>query len=151
MLELLLLAALLQGLIRAARARHRWALGTGGAALYLLLADTLAVVAASAQPQPVYAVFNLFLLGPGSSAVREPGLLPVPGLLLQHPLALRGLRIALCAAGSWRCLDQSSRLNPLLPRAYQLDDIALPLAGAAVLDTLEAVVLIFALQLAART
>ena len=105
----------------------------------------------SGMPRPVYSVFNEFLLGPGSAAVRAPGLLPLPELLLQYPLALRGLRIALCTAASWRCLNESSQLNPLLPRAYALDDIALPFAGAGVLDTLEGIVLIFAMQLAART
>jgi len=149
-LELLLLAALLLGLARAARAQHRWALVCGAAALYLLIADTLAVLAARDGPRPLYSLFTDLFLGPGSSLERTAALLPLPGLLVRYPLLLRAVRIALSSAASWRCLSESSRLNPLLPRAYQLDGVALPLAGAAVLDSAEGILLVFALLLATR-
>jgi hypothetical protein len=149
-LELLLAAALLIGLVRAGRARHRWALVCGAVAFYLLAADTLSVVAASGAPRSVYSLFNDLFLGPGSSLDRAPAWLPLPALLVRYPLVLRALRIVLCAAASWRCSSESSQLNPLLPRAYALDGVALPFAGAAVLDTVEGIVVIFALLLAAR-
>lgn len=151
MLELGLFATLVLALVRALRMRHRWALIGGSAALYLLLADTLCVIAARDVPRAIYSVFNELFLGPGTSAARAPGLLPLPALLIAQPLWLRGARIALCAAGSWRCLHESSQLNPLLPRAYALDAIGLPLAGAAVLDALATIVLLFALHMTANS
>jgi hypothetical protein len=149
-LELLLLFALLLALVRALRARHRWAVTCGAVALYLLVADTLGVVAASGGPRSMYSLFNDLFLGPGSSLERAAALLPLPVWLVRYPLLLRALRVALCSAASWRCLSEASQLNPLLPRAYQLDGVALPFAGAAVLDCVETIVLVFALLLAAR-
>lgn len=41
-------------------------------------------------------------------------------------------------------LRESSQLNPLLPRAYALDGVALPFIAVGVLDALEGVLVIFA-------
>lgn len=67
---------------------------------------------------------------------------------MQHPLLLRTTRASLCAAASFVCLRQSAQLNPLLPRAYALDGVAMPFAGAAIVDAIEGVVLLWALALA---
>ena len=81
---------------------------------------------------------------------RAPGLLPLPSLALSNPLSLRATRIALGSLAAWHCLRESSRLNPLLPRAYTLDAIAMPFAGAAVVDTIEGVLLLWAFAMAAH-
>jgi hypothetical protein len=147
MFELLLCFALGVGLTRAGKARHLWSLSGGLAAVYLVVADTLGVLAARGGPRPLFSLFNELFLGPGSTALRAPGALPLPDLLLEHPLIVRGLRVALCAIVAWRCLHESSALNPLLPRARALDAIGMCFVGAAVIDAAETVLLVFAMQL----
>lgn len=63
---------------------------------------------------------------------------------------MRATRIALSAFASWYCLNESAKLNPLLPRAYTLDGIAMPFAGAAVAEGIEAVLLLWAFALVAQ-
>jgi hypothetical protein len=145
-LELLLLVVLLTGLMRAGHAGHAWAVLGGAAALYLLLADTLSVVAVDSAARPLLSAFNDIFIGPGTAASRAPGALPLPALLLGHPLWLRGLRSLLSATVAGRCLHESGKLNPLMPRSYELDGIAMPFAGAGVIDAAEAVVLFLALK-----
>jgi hypothetical protein len=146
-LELLLLVVLLTGLMRAGHAGHAWALLGGAAALYLLLADTLSVAAVDSTARPLFAAFNHVVIGPGTSAFRAPGALPLPALLLSHPLWLRGLRSLLSGAVASRCLHESSKLNPLVPRSYELDGIAMPFFGAGFIDAAEGVVLFLVLEL----
>lgn len=145
MLELLLCFALATGVYRAHRARHRWVALGGWLAVYLLLADTWSALAAvSHGPQPYHLVFVYMFLGPGAGPLREAAVLPLPPLLLVLPLVLRGLRALCTATCAWVCLRESSKLNPLLPRAYALDGIAMPFAGASVIDAVESVLLLWA-------
>ena len=150
MLELLLCFALATGITRAQRAGHRWALVGGTLVAYLLFADTLSALAGMHDDHSAYSFFNYLFLGPGVAPSRSPAALPLPHVLLEHPLLTRGLRVLACAAVTRQCLRESAALNPLLPRAYELDGIAMPFAGAGVIDTLEAILLVFAATLAAR-
>jgi hypothetical protein len=146
-LELLLLVVLLTGMMRAGHAGHGWALIGGAAVLYLLLADTLSVAAVDSVVHAPLAAFNDVFIGPGTAAQRAPGALPLPALLLRHPLWLRGLRSLLSGAVATRCMQESAKLNPLVPRSYELDGIAMPFAGAGIIDALEGLVLFVALKL----
>jgi hypothetical protein len=74
--------------------------------------------------------------------------LPLPAFALSYPLTVRAIRIALSTFAAWRCLRESAPLNPLLERAYALDGIAFAFTGAAVVDALEGVLLLWALALA---
>lgn len=148
MLEFLLWLAVLVSLRRALRARHRTAIVCAVLLTYLLLADTLA---SWAMPRPNHQAFELFgylFLGPLSARDRAASVLPLPALVLAQPLLLRAFRIALSAFAAWHCLRESSALNPLLPRAYTLDGIAFGFTGAAVVDAIEAVLLLWASALA---
>jgi hypothetical protein len=62
----------------------------------------------------------------------------VPALLIQQPLLIRALRANLCWLLSFACLRESSHLNPLVPRAHALDDIAFAFTGTGIVDALEA-------------
>lgn len=53
-------------------------------------------------------------------------------------------RASLCWALGYALLRQSAQLNPLLPRAYALDGVALPFIAVGLLDALEAVLIVFA-------
>jgi hypothetical protein len=60
---------------------------------------------------------------------------------------------ATCDSGAARAGDRLRRptvRNPLLPRAYALDGIAMAFAGAAVVDALEGVLLLCAWALTAN-
>jgi hypothetical protein len=142
MLELLVCANLALGLMRAVRLHDRGTVLGGVAALYLLAADTLAVFPISGSLSWFHP-FGVMFFGPGVLPYRQAGLL-IPGLLIEEPLLLRALRVGACAAVAWRCLHRSAKLNPLMPRAYALDAVAVPFTGAAVLDTLTGIVLVMA-------
>ncbi|HKP62908.1 MAG TPA: hypothetical protein VJV78_39505 [Polyangiales bacterium] len=143
MLEFLITCALASGIARALRLRHGWALLGGCAVAYLLLGDTLAAFAARGQGS-IFGLFGSVFIGPGASPLRGTGPLPWPRFLTQYPLLVRALRSSLCGIVAWICLRQSNRLNPLLPRAYALDAVGMPFAGAAVVDALIAVILFWA-------
>ena len=147
MLECLWLVALLLGTVRAVRHGFAPVVAAGAGALYLLAADTLSAVGTNA-PESFYAVFSRFILGPGASIVREAGLLPLPGLLLEQPVWTRGLRVAIGVLSAVGCLRRSSAINPLLPRAQALDETGLPFVGAAVIDGIMIVIFGFAYVLA---
>lgn len=149
MLECLLFVAVATGVWRALRAGHGVSASFGVLVSYLLLADVCAAWAVS-QSHHAFDVFSYAFLGPLTARERAATYLALPDLALEHPWALRAARIVLCASASWRCLRESARLNPLLPRAYALDGIALPFAGAAVVELLEGVVLVWAHALATR-
>jgi hypothetical protein len=142
-LELLLWLAVATGMWRAARARHWHAVFCGALLGYLLIADLVASLAVS-QPHHIFDLFSYMFLGPLSARERVASFLPLPALAIDHPLVLRATRVALSTLASWRCLRESSQLNPLLPRAYTLDGIAMPFAGAAVVDAIEGVLLLWA-------
>lgn len=149
MLEFTLGLAITIALWRAVSVRH-WPATTSATLLgYLLLADVFAAGAVS-KPHQVFDVFSYVFLGPLCAPERAASVLPLPALALRYPLGIRALRIALSWFASWRCLRESSRLNPLLPRAYALDGIAFPLAGAAILDAIEATLLLWAFAMAAH-
>jgi hypothetical protein len=63
---------------------------------------------------------------------------------IAQPLWIRAMRASLCWALGYAFLRQSAQLNPLLPRAYALDGVALPFIAVGLLDALEAVLIIFA-------
>jgi hypothetical protein len=149
MLEALLAFALSTGTARAFRVRLTWAVLGGLLALYLVVADALNVVAAP-EPLSPFFLFSFMFLGPSMSPYRAAGVLPVPSLCVEQPVVLRLARLGLCATLAWLYLQRSSKLNPLLPRAYALDAAALPFAGAAVLDTLELTIQIAAWYYASR-
>jgi hypothetical protein len=71
-------------------------------------------------------------------------------MLLAEPLAVRIVRVGCCGVVAWVCFYRSAQLNPLLPRAYALDAVALPFAGAAVADTLVSVLVGLARYFAGR-
>lgn len=148
MLEFLLWLAVLVSLGRAIRARHRTAIVSAVLLTYLLLADTLASWAMPRANHHAFDLFGYMFLGPLSARDRAASVLPLPALALAQPLIVRAVRIALSAFGAWYCLRESSALNPLLPRAYVLDGIAFGFTGAAVVDALEAVLLLWASALA---
>lgn len=148
MLEVLLWLAVIVALRRAVRARHTIAIVCAVLLTYLLLADTLS---SWAMPRATHQAFDLFgymFLGPLAAQDRAASVLPLPALALAQPLIVRGVRIALSAFAAWRCLRESSALNPLLPRAYALDGIAFAFTGASVVDAVEAVLLLWASALA---
>jgi hypothetical protein len=149
-LDLLLCVAVATGLWRAVRARHRYAVICGVVLGYVLLADLLAALAVS-KPHQIFDLFSVMFLGPLSAPERAVSLVPFPALAIHYPLAVRATRIVLSSLAAWRCLRESSQLNPLLPRAYVLDAIAMPFAGAGVLDVLEGVLLLWAFALASRS
>lgn len=142
MLEALFCGALATGVVRATRARVRLALVAGAIVSYLWLADTLAVFATRTEPAHPLLVIIVLFLGPGAAPTRIAGSLPLPTVLFDWPLVLRALRVALCGLAAQQCFRHASRLNPLLPRAYALDGVALPFAGAAVADALALVLLL---------
>jgi hypothetical protein len=148
-LELLLYLAIGVAAWRALRARHRVALPCGALLVYLLLADLLAAWAVS-KPHQVMDLFAYLFLGPLAMVDRQRAALFLPSFALEHPIATRVARITLGSIASWRCLHESAQLNPLLPRAYVLDDIAMPFAAAAVVDTIEGVLLLWAFALASH-
>jgi hypothetical protein len=148
MLELLLWLAVIVALRRATRARHLHAAVCGALLGYLLLADTLSSWAVSRPHNQLFDFFGYVFLGPLSARDRAASLLPLPALGLSYPLAVRAVRIATSSFAAWRCLRESALLNPLLPRAYALDGIAFAFTGAAVVDALEGVLLLWALVLA---
>jgi hypothetical protein len=150
MLELLLCFAVATGIERARRARHRVALLGGGVVAYLIVADTLCAVAGNRGDQQIFSLFNYLFIGPGAAALRSDAALPLPSIALDHPWLVRVTRSLLCGGISWHVLRESSRLNPLLPRAYALDALAMPFVGAAIIDAVELIVLVFAATLAAR-
>lgn len=143
MLEALLAYALLTGLVRALRLRHGWAVVGACTAAYLLIADTLCALAARG-PGNVFGLFGNVFIGPGASPLRALGAMPLPLLFVQHPLIVRGVRIIVGSLIAWTCFRESSRLNPLVQRAYALDGLAMPFAGAAIVDALATVVLLWA-------
>lgn len=149
MLELLLWLALVVAMRRSIRARHKLAILCCTAVCYLLLADSLASLAVS-KPHQLFDFFGYLFLGPLSAAERAASRLPLPAVALALPLTVRATRIALSTFASWKCLHESAPLNPLLPRAYALDAIAMAFAGAAVVDALEGVLLLWASLLAAE-
>jgi hypothetical protein len=148
-LEFLLCLAAVTAISRAVRARHAHAIICGVLVGYLLLADLFAAWAVSG-PHQLFDLFSYLFLGPLSARERAAGVLPLPALALHHPLGVRATRIALSSFACWRCLHESSQLNPLLPRAYALDAIAMPFAGAAVVDMIETILLLWAFAMAAR-
>ena len=115
----------------------------GSIVLYLLIADVLSALVSGAQGG-VFGFFGAAFIGPGASPLRAASALPLPRVFIAHPLLTRGLRCCVCWLVSWTCLRQSSQLNPLLKRAYALDDIATAFAGSGVVDALAAVVLLWA-------
>lgn len=135
MVEALLLCVLLLGLLRGARAQHAVAVGAAVVSGYLLVADGLAALDAEGLMY-VHQFFQITVAGPGALLDRGTGTLPLPDMLIAHPWVTRLLRISLSSAAAWRCLSESSQLNPLLPRAYVLDALAMPFVAAAVLDAL---------------
>jgi hypothetical protein len=143
MLEMFFAFVLIVGCGRAVRLRHTWAMLGAGAVLYLLIADVLCSIGSGAQGG-VFGFFGAVFIGPGASPLRTAGALPVPCVLIAHPLFTRALRCVVCWLVAWICLRQSSRLNPLLPRAYALDDVASAFVGAGVVDAVAAVVLLWA-------
>jgi hypothetical protein len=143
MLEAFVCVNLALGLLRAVRLRDGWCLLGGVTALYLLVADTLAVFPISG-PLSILHPFAVMFFGPGILPHREAGLLQLPAMVFPEPLLLRALRIGVCAAVAWRCLHLSAKLNPLLARAYALDAVAVPFTAAGVLDTLTCIVVLMA-------
>ena len=150
MLELLLCYAIAVGSWRATRARHGLALTCSLLLVYLITADLLAAWAVKG-PHHVFDVFSYMFLGPMSLPYRAASLLPLPAAALSHPLGLRAARAVISAVASWSCLRESAQQNPLLPRAYTLDGIAMPFAGAAVIELIESVLLLWALTMAAHS
>jgi hypothetical protein len=142
-LELLFAFALVIGLVRAVRLRHGWAIAGGCLVAYLSIADTLCVFAARGNGG-VFGFFGNVFLGPGASPLRAFGALPWPRLLVVYPLLVRALRSVTCGSVAAICFRQSSKLNPLLPRAYALDALAFPFLGAGIVDALAAVILLWA-------
>jgi hypothetical protein len=145
--ELLLWLAMIVALRRAVRARHGVGVICGVLLGYLLVADTLAAWSVPRAHNQLFDFFGYMFLGPLSARERSASVLPLPALGLGYPLTLRAVRIALSSFASWRCLRESAVLNPLLPRAYALDGIAMAFAGAAVVDAIEGVLLLWALAL----
>jgi hypothetical protein len=143
MLELLFACALVTGFVRAVRLRHGWAIAGACAVAYLLIADELCVFAVRGNGT-VFGLFASVFIGPGASPQRALGAVPFPRLLIQHPLLVRVVRSVVCGLVAWICFRQSSRLNPLVQRAYALDGLAMPFAGAGILDALATVVLLWA-------
>lgn len=88
-------------------------------------------------------------LGPLALPERAAAIPPLPSFALDHPLGVRITRIMLGTIAAAACLRESSRLNPLLPRAYTLDGIAMPFVGAAVVDSIECVLLMWAFAMTA--
>jgi hypothetical protein len=143
MLEMFLAFVLIAGCVRAVGLRHTWALVGGGTVLYLLVADVLCSIGSGAQGG-VFGFFGEAFVGLGASPFRSVGALPMPRVFIAHPLFTRALRCVICWLVAWICLRQSSRLNPLLPRAYALDDVASAFVGAGIVDAIAAVVLLWA-------
>jgi hypothetical protein len=68
----------------------------------------------------------------------------LPTLLIEHSLLVRPLRSLVCWLVAWTCFRESNQLNPLLPRAYALDGLAMAFVGAGIVDALATVVLLWA-------
>jgi hypothetical protein len=130
--------------VRRARALGSWAaLTVSGIVAYLLLADLLGMLAAPAEGS-VFGLFRNVFLGPTAAPLRAASALPLPGLFIAQPLWIRAMRATFCWALGCVFLHQSSQLNPLLPRAYALDGVALPFIGVGLFDALEGVIVVFA-------
>ncbi|HTU62955.1 MAG TPA: hypothetical protein VMF89_31055 [Polyangiales bacterium] len=143
MLEALQWFAFVVAVRRARAIGSRAALIVAGIVGYLLLADLLCMLAAPPEGN-VFALFRNVFLGPTASPLRAASLLPLPASLIAQPLWIRAIRAGLCWALGSVMLRESSRLNPLLPRAYALDGAALPFIAVGLLDALEAVIVLFA-------
>ncbi|MET0385596.1 MAG: hypothetical protein ABW321_06540, partial [Polyangiales bacterium] len=129
---------------RAWRLRHPLALTGIALAAYLIVADLLGRFAAHDDAGGFFGLFSTVFIGPTASPLRAAALLPLPAPLITQPLWLRALRCAICWSVAWACLRESRRRNPLLPHAYALDSLALPIAAAGVVDAIEAVILLWA-------
>jgi hypothetical protein len=143
MLEALQLFAFVVAVWRARVLGSRIAVFVAGIVAYLLLADLLCMLAAPAEGN-VFALFRNVFLGPTAAPLRAASVLPLPASLISHPLWIRALRASLCWAVGFACLRESAALNPLMPRAYALDGVAMPFIAVGLIDALEAVLLILA-------
>jgi len=143
MLEALQLFAFVVAIRRALALGGRIALFVAGIVAYLLLADLLCMLAAPAEGN-VFGLFRNVFLGLTAAPLRAASVLPLPAPLIAQPLWTRALRSGLCWAVGIACLRESAKLNPLVPRAYALDGVALPFIAVGLIDALEAVLLIFA-------
>lgn len=139
------------GLVRGLLARLGWAVVGGLLVLYLLTADTLNVLAASfAGLRPLQLVVFMFL-GVGTWHRRGHGPLPLPDVFVQDPLTLKVARGATAALIAWRYLRASSRLDPLVGRAYTTESVAMPFVAAAIIDAVELVLLLIVRELSGRS
>ncbi|MET0342116.1 MAG: hypothetical protein ABW252_14020 [Polyangiales bacterium] len=150
MLEGLLGLATSIGLMRGLLARLAWAILGGTLLLYLLAADTLNVLASRFDDLHPVHLFIFMFLGVGTWHRRGHGPLPLPDLFVHDPILLKVARGVTAALVAWRYLRASSKLNPLVGRAYTLESVAMPFVAAAVIDGIELVLLMLGRALAER-